>query len=280
MRQLCRLAQVVFVTDNANVSNIYNKGKTSAMNSANCDLYCELFDLLKTMDIDLQVRWMPSHLGTGKSDPRPDFVSHYDVLANDQADEHAKAAAQTAQLPKPVATNYIYYVSLVVRIQKRLATILLNLPPRQREKEEKSMPVPRMKLDDLLANTSHNVVNLVNRIRCTKCLNSFSLTDPACKAWLQLSCSPAGVSICSLNPTHAPKPLTEPIHIGNQVSQMSHKMASYRGFIYCTQCGSRAGENQIRNLAKQCAPPTNTGEYTLKCISDGRLPPGLTAWPD
>ena len=39
---------------------------------------------------------MSSHLGLEPQDPRPDDVSHFDVLANDQADMAAKMAAKRA----------------------------------------------------------------------------------------------------------------------------------------------------------------------------------------
>lgn len=249
------------------------------MNSSNCDLFRELFEQIKTKELRLKVRWMPSHLGKGEDDPRPSNVSHFDVMSNDQADEYASKAAEEVQLPKPVAVNHIYYVNLVGKIQRRLATILLNLPTRLKNKEPKKEVAPRVKLDYLFEHTSHDLVHLAQRVRCTKCLNSFSLNDPACKVWLRLACTPASTSRSSSFRVF-PIQLAEPIHIGNQISHMSHKLCSYRGFLYCANCGCRAGGNQIRNLARRCEPPSSTGEHTLSCISDGQLPPGLLEWPE
>ena len=79
---------------------------------------------------------MPSHLGLGVADTRPDGITHLDVLANDQADQYAKQPAQYFQINKTVADNYIESVELVAAIQSRLATILLSLPARQKDKEE------------------------------------------------------------------------------------------------------------------------------------------------
>ena len=63
------------------------------MNSANCDLYDKIFLNIRVKQIELSVRWMPSHLGKEASSERPPDVSHFDVLANDKADFYAGLAA-------------------------------------------------------------------------------------------------------------------------------------------------------------------------------------------
>ena len=40
----------------------YNAGAKVASLSSNCDLYYELFSLLRRKNIQLKVKWMPSHL--------------------------------------------------------------------------------------------------------------------------------------------------------------------------------------------------------------------------
>ena len=162
----------------------------------------------------MSIRWMPSHLGKKPDDPRPNDVSHFDVLANDQADMYAKKGADLCQLPSEVATDYTYHVTLVAKIQKRLATVLLHLPQRKRHKEDKPPPIPRMKLDQLLQDTSHDLVHLDNRVRCLKYYSSCALSDSACKAWLQLPCiSAVDRASCSSSHDPAPQPLSQPIHV-------------------------------------------------------------------
>ncbi len=279
VRNLDHNTQVVYVTDNYNVFSIYNKGKESAKNSANCDLYKEVFDAIRIKQIQLEVRWMPSHEGLEDNAQRPEGVSHFDVLANDQADILAKKAAKRVAIPIGVARNHIYYVELVVKIQKRLATILLNLPHRQINKPEKATAIPRKKLEDLLKDTSHNVVASGMRLSCHNCLNSFRSDDPGCKHWLTTMCVPERSSQVESQLLHAPVQIQMPIHVGNQVSHSTHSLKSYRGLIYCSKCGSKAGDNQIRYLAKACEPPTYSGRRTLARIENGRLPPGITEWP-
>ena len=169
-------------------------------------------------------------------------------------------------------------VDQIGQIQRRLATILLNLPARVNNKP-KPTPIPRIQLDQVLNNTSHTIVNLVNRVRCTKCYNSFTANDPACKAWLQTTCVPT-LAASNSAPRHAPIPLNEQIHIGNQIYHFSHKLVKYRGLIYCSKCGCRFGSNQMRGLSRQCHPPTEAGETLLKNVLENKLPAGLSVWAD
>ena len=136
-----------------------------------------------------------------------------------------------------------------------------------------------MKLDDLLENTSHNIVLTKSRIRCVNCLSNFSLTDSACRHWLTTSCLPENSAAPPPHLLHIPIPINQPIHLGNQLSHSTHKMNSFRGLIYCSKCGARAGPNQIRYLARQCEPPSIAGQRTLNAIENGVLPQGYTEWP-
>ena len=152
----------------------------------------------------------------------------------------------------------------------------MNLAQRQRK-----TPTPRPKLDQLLNDTSHAVSHRGNRIFCSTCLSISASTDLACKHWLSIQCVPVDASAnSSATHIHTPKPINEQLHLGNQISHPSHKLHSYRGVIYCNSCGTRAGRNQIRRLAKQCEPPSEAGKGFLQKISGGLFPPGYEQWPD
>ena len=56
------LAKVEFVTDNYNVFRTFNGGPAAGVNSANCDLYGEIFKLIYDKALDVKLRWIPSHL--------------------------------------------------------------------------------------------------------------------------------------------------------------------------------------------------------------------------
>jgi len=280
VRHLDHKTQVEFVTDNLNVHNIYNAGARAAVNSANCDLYKEIYSWVSYKQIQLEVRWMPSHLGLGVDDERPSDVTHFDVLANDQADHHARKAADLAQVPDCIATDHIYYIDLITKIQKQLAVILMSLPQRQAKKVEKEKAAPRVKLDDLLKETSHSLIFVDTRMRCTKCLSSFSINDPVSRHWLTTKCVHEVSADRHSQVLQSPIPINQPIHAGNQLTHSTHILKNYKGIIYCSKCGARSGKNQIRYLAKPCEPPTTTGLRTLALIANGLLPSGYTDWPN
>jgi hypothetical protein len=116
------------------VCKTYNKGPKAAANSANCDLYEKLFDLIFSKDLIILVRWMPLHLKQG--DELSVGVSLPDVIANGHADRLAKEAAASVQLSHANTSQYMHYSRLVSRLQKRLATILLYIPTRKTVRRE------------------------------------------------------------------------------------------------------------------------------------------------
>jgi len=272
-RQLLPVTDVIYVTDNKPLSDTFNKGPMAGRNSANCDLYKELFDTLFQKGVQLSVRWMPSHLDN--PNVLPEGVSEFDVFANDQADEYARIAAQQCQVPKPVAANFVNVVELAREVQQRLATILVNFPDRVGSRSERTSHHVRIPLDDLLARTSHKLVKSGNRYACSVCLNNFSIKDASLKHWLQTTCH------TDTQPPHLYKPIkcTDNTHFGNQMSHISHDTYNYRGLLYCDKCGARSGVNQIRKLARPCEAITDSGKNVLACIRKGIRPPGVAMWP-
>ena len=85
-----------------------------------------------------------------KGEQRPDDVSALDVQGNDHADALAKDEAKKHCVPLNVSSPYLYHVRLAKRIQHRLATILINLPPRPRVSSSRPPEEPRPDISDLL----------------------------------------------------------------------------------------------------------------------------------
>jgi len=123
-----------YVTDNEGLFKAYKNGPQAGELSVNCDLYHEIFESASRKSLRLSVRWMPSHLKDGEE--RPSSVSVLDVKGNDHADKLARVAADKHQVPLQVSTDYLFYVSLVAKIQRRLAAIIVSLPDRKREDRE------------------------------------------------------------------------------------------------------------------------------------------------
>jgi hypothetical protein len=170
---LIRLASehsnIDYVTDNEGLYNTYSSGPEAGDVSVNCDLYNEIFSSARRKALRLSVRWMPSHLQEGGE--RPTGVSLSDVRGNDHADKLARVAADKYQVPLQVSTDYLYYVSLVAKIQKRLATIVVSLPDRKRDAREATVSstvsaTPRATIKHSLAETDHVIIHKGGRMSC------------------------------------------------------------------------------------------------------------------
>ncbi len=76
---------------------------------------------------------MPSHLEDPESKKqRPDWVTELDILGNGVADSLADNAANMGELDLSKTRPVVYYTNLVKRVQARFATIICNLPQRNK----------------------------------------------------------------------------------------------------------------------------------------------------
>ena len=129
-----------------------------------------------------------------------------------------------------------------------------------------------------MADSAHILVSDHGRYFCNVCNSDYRLNDPLFKQWLASACT--GSQSSALSSHSRPCPVNDNfIHVGNQFIHHSHKLNVYKGFVYCARCGYRRGTNQVRLLAKPCAPPGQYGIRTLEAIQNGKLPPNLDAWP-
>jgi hypothetical protein len=149
---------------------------------------------------------MPSHLKDGEE--RPSGVSVLDVKGNDHADKLARVAADKHQVPLQVSTDYLFYVSLVAKIQRRLAAIIVSLPDRKREDREATASSSasagqHASLRQCLDVTDHDIVHKGERVSCRLCGNSFSSRDPMVKHWMKCKCT-ATPAAPAVNPNPVP----------------------------------------------------------------------------
>ena len=81
-------AKAVQYTDSLLVYNNYNKGKAHALASANKDLWEQFFENVQCKELDLSVKWLPSHLKDNpnkpKSTPTPQWVTGYGLAHKGQ----------------------------------------------------------------------------------------------------------------------------------------------------------------------------------------------------
>ena len=238
-------------------------------------MYKELFMHIRVKQLSVQVRWMPSHLKDGVK-VRPSDTTDLDIEGNDKADSLADTAASFLKIPDHAAKKYIKHASLVITIQKRLATILMYLPKRTKIHEEK-IPKTKESILEILENTSHTISCIKDRYHCSSCLSTFKMSDPSAKHWLKTSCtrSPAQAEVT----IHKPVKISQPIHIGNQTSHSSHEIYKYKGVVYCNKCGCY-GVKKLTHLSKKCEAQTAAGKLVLQCIEQDIPPGALVVWPE
>ena len=277
--ELIRLAQhgtdICFITDNKTVYNNHCAGRHVAALSSDCDLFYDLFQMLIRKSINLTLRWMPSHLNEpGCTKVRPADVSDVDILGNGFADKYAAEAALAHQVSLQTSTDVRYYYSLTNKIQRRLVTVMQNLPARSKYRTVRMPAEEQASLQQKVGESMHTVVLAGERAACSVCLDSFRVKDPAFQLWLAGICTP---TLSTNRPSHYPA--TKILHVGNRYTHPSHKIQTHRGLVYCAKCGCRA-TNQMRLMGNRCVPPGLHGKASLKAILADRLPPGLDEWPD
>ena len=220
---------------------------------------------------------MPSHLEDGKK-IWPSHVSALDVKGNQFADDYASISAKGHELDSVIANPTIYSYTLVKKIQKRIIAIIRNLPDRDKKQIIRSQKELKPSIESITAESEHVLVGDQGRYTCQVCASSFKSTDSLFQEFITSSCTAQHTSALS----HCrPTPIDDNfMHVGNQFIHHSHKLNIYRGFVYCGKCGCKKGTNQVRLLAKPCAPPGLSGIRNLVAIQEGKLPHGYTSWPD
>ena len=123
---------IEIVTDKKKNWQSYLGGKDKSSNSANADLFSQLFTFLENRYIVLNLRWMPSHLSDEPVTTPPAGVTLDDIKGNAIADDLAGKAAAYFEVPRNMSASYVYYFSLVRKIQRRLIDILWHLPHRKK----------------------------------------------------------------------------------------------------------------------------------------------------
>ena len=215
---------------------------------------------------------MPSHLSV--EDEWPADVAVLDVIGTSFADKFAGEAAESFKVSLRVATDVKYYYWLTKAIQKRIIAVIKALPERKKLTTVRTPREIQQSLDDKISQSNHALSQNGDRYTCQLCHSSFRRADKSFQDWIIGICVPSELN--HSRPSH----ISNHLHVGNQVVHHTHKLEAYKGFVYCGKCGSRKGASQIRYLACECRPPSDTGKATLRAIQNGKLPPGLEEWPE
>ena len=271
---LAHNAKATQYTDNLPVYNIYSKGKAFALASANRDLWEQIFQNVEIKNLDLKVKWFPSHLDDDtklrKTSP-PEWVTKWHIRGNCLADGLAEEAAQLYQLSSDVVSPILENIELVQRIQRRLAAIICSKTNRKKEKKTRTERIRQLPLKSQIENSLHTLFEVDNRLVCTTCQQSVTITSiKAAVWWAHTACrrrdAKLRIGVC--------------MHIGKQTTHHSHMLALHRKVLYCISCGAYSSNRHLILLARPCRPGTAHGLACLESFRRDKLPPGLPSWPE
>ena len=162
-------------------------------------------------------------------------------------------------------------------MQLRLATIVCNLPRREKQKQMPPIRPPKPSKEQAIANSKHKLVVKESSVVCEVCLSKCNYNSASVWDFIASNCYPAFAH----NPC-TPIVINGLVRIGNKISHVSHILYSYRGVKYCSQCGYMA-QKLMKSLAKPChglAGRSVHGQRILDAINSNTLPPGLDEWPE
>jgi len=225
--------------------------------------------------IYIYVKWIPSHTDTDPTKVSPDWANSFHVAGNNEADKLAEAAALRAQLDLNAISKVKYYTYLVAKIQLRFATIICNLPHRQKVYNPKVVKVQPTTLEVLYNSSAHTLSEDGALFRCAACKSSININNNKVRQFLSSECKDNVP-----NSKYRPSKIGLPIRIGKQITHQTHALYNYRGFIFCNSCGF-TGQCKLHKLVAECNhTKTNYAKDLLGRIAEGNLPRWLHAWPD
>ena len=260
---------ITYHIDNKMVHDTYHKGKKRALLSANSDMFNDLFKSLKSRNITLTLRWMPSHTDEFPLKPKPQWVTDFHTAGNTLADHQATIAAEAHQLPfalvEPILTN----LKDLKIIQKRAVIIYQSLPDRVKPFKEARHKI-KLHLEDHLRATDHHIILNPKGTRyiCQACNQNISKNASHLPDFLDTACIPA---TCNFGYSVA---------IGNLHTHISHNLALYGGMYICLACGSTGREKINKDgLGAPCKKlPTFAGKQNIRRYLQGKPLLNL-GWP-
>ena len=195
-------------------------------------------------------------------------ITREDFTANQAADECAKDGARMARLPQHIIQQVIDIDNKAVRVQRRLTEVALQVA---------------IQTPSLYSATSQ--ADRVARSRASRAQRHLNVEQALQETTHSVSCSAQGkfCTVCRGRPTKELGMLdwlvSQCLRKPHQIHQ-SHELSCTRELWWCRKCGAYGSAKIGKGLQSLCHPPTAWGKKVLAKLLDGRLPPGLKAWPD
>ena len=265
--------------------DLFHKGRQACLASSNSDLWLRLWDVLGSREVCLEMIWVKGH--TDDVDVANRYLAlPIDIFGNSCADRLAERASIQYQVSMQDSMTLRWHYAVVKRIQAR-AVIILSHVMQGRARVAAAPKQPRPQLQTLAASamqSQHCVTALAGILQCTRCLQRSPARAKGIREWLRTSCCPDRSMLRSITVgTTKPAALSPGtvVHVGKRELHTSHSLHVFRGLYFCQMCGYTASL-KAQNLVKPCSGPGPEAEGIKRAIRirQGKLPSGLTQWPN
>jgi hypothetical protein len=263
-------------------ARLYDRGPAATREASNHDLWARLWAALRARSAPTDIQWIKGH-ATAK-DVSAGTTTDKDKYGNEQADRLAGQAAAMHIVSLTEAAQVMWSKSLVIKIQKRLVSVIMGLEKRPRPAKRLELPKPPNQLSMAALRSTHQLQEVGDHSYwCTSCKRLSPQHKQAKLQWLQAPCAPPPPQAQGHRPTR-PDQQAQRRLAGSVQAHPSHDLQEYRGLFFCERCGAY-GSERVRRLAKPCQAPADSGpkahwRYAVLRIKRGQLPSGMAAWPD
>ena len=270
------------VTDSKVNADLYWKGELQCTQSANADLWKELWALLREKGMTLSLVWSKGH-----ADELHTFtkykVTARNLFGNLCADRLAERGAESARVALQDAMNVKFHYALVRRVQERAVIILQSALQRNTTltKSQKAKRMRRISATGQTLSSLHNIVSMSRTLHCSKCLAHSSATMQGRMDFLASPCRPDTSMLRAMALGNA-RPVSVPqgriVRVGCNQLHASHMLRIYKGLYYCARCGYHAS-SKAQKLLESCVHRGAAATKRVQHLQKGMLPSGLQCWP-
>ena len=261
----CTQGDVCVYTDHKNIVTGYSRGPRYTVQSENCDLWEDLWEQAKKGQRCVTICKVPAHLDQ-PSKILEALQSHGPevIVGNHVADALAGRAAGEAEVPQVQVDQFKALRRKAASVLTRAVAITIEAASLPSEHHRLVKP-PRalrasyvVSLREAMRGSTHVVVPLGGRWRCTSCLGISPFRLKA--RWFARQCPGRGGTSDQLAAVSAP--------------HFSHSMERRGDLVWCQVCGSWSDQRVSLNLMRDCPrrPSSAFHRYTLSRLRRGLRP--------
>ena len=282
-------AKAAITTDSKVNADLYRDGKTAAVDSTNGDLWSDVFEVIESKNLQIDIVWSKGH-------PNEEALAKYSIsykqaFGNVVADALAQRGAKENMMLEEDRFAVKWHLDLVHRIQQRAVVILSAVCSRCRNVRTLSTTqatMPQLSSAAHAMQSSHTITALGRSLFCSKCHQRSAPGAQAARSWLATMCSPnrilqATYTAGTVRPSRIPP--NQAVRVGHRTVHPSHDLMVHQGLHFCRKCGAFASK-RLLSLAEQCDPTGKSpqdAERKRKAVISllrGELPRGVKAFPN